>query len=1076
MNRPKSRSKRSKVSLVRSQSCRSDMDLSDDSSSLHVSVRSGSDSPANDAKSPPNIDETGTLSDSTTDVLSSVEIRKLRIRNGFNVDQYESLHKDKRGEPKSVVSEVSISPGRGTNSPINDQSTNLSKSTKLHKSASTSSEVPDSSSESPKLVKNKALDVDLPPFEESIIEGFSIMAFNTSSEMELYARLTDKKEATPSRRTSSRSASTAGLNSNLGRQRRCAPRSSVGRGRKSTVHNPTTAGATATAAAAAAAADGLDGDVTAGKGSSSTRGSGNKGDAVRLGPLHIDITSPTSTASSGRKSGGDDDQMGMQRSEAKANGLRISNGDAGSALSADKTFPVLLPKNNTTIATASSASKRDLFSIAALTAVEEREEASSSMVKSSQEQQQQQQQQQSQAYSPQVPQSPQLRPNGHPLTPAQWLERLSNNRGGEMAWNKGGIGMAEEEMRQLTHLLFTDRVFTEQVGRLPSVVQIMAFYHHHQQQQQQQEQLRQLQQPHTPSSSSSSSCSPTTAQSFSNTFNSQQNSLGAGAPQTGAMHPPAALTTNKAFPPPPHPPLPFTPPTASATALAAAAAAVVGCGGSGGSLTTTTATTTIATANLTSIATYFPTPVNSTSAATTTPIHLPPPPPPPPPPLSHSPIFFNSTATAVAAALAAGIRPTAPVFQGQALSLSTGQFLPAPPISNAGTSAPPVPHSSLSHHPFMPNSPHLSTLWGGHHHLPRLQPPASDFPYLVVGPHLHSSPVAPSSSAAHARRATPVVDAVDLTSMAGGGNDGVGSMKRSACARPAIPQSLLSFPHFWAHQRSAVAIATAIHQPQPQPPSSANRRLHQLPRFRDLFRIDGMLSNRGATAHLRICYHIMMDKTHGLKPVNPSTNPWWYVEPSATLPQPKPRERPAPPHPHPHPHPHLSHHQTLPRFPNYEHFMRTALGGGGSSAGGAGGVGGSCTVAPLPPPHPIAIDLTRSPPPHMAGLAMSSARKLLQHQEMPRPVDAATVAKFFQQHQQRQQQQQQQQETELMMALKRRRVMPEGGALVSPPPPSLPPPSMQPAPQLLPPPHYQNGGMRMPLGFPFSPPHFRHPL
>ncbi|EUB57465.1 hypothetical protein EGR_07707 [Echinococcus granulosus] len=186
MNRPKSRSKRSKVSLVRSQSCRSDMDLSDDSSSLHVSVRSGSDSPANDAKSPPNIDETGTLSDSTTDVLSSVEIRKLRIRNGFNVDQYESLHKDKRGEPKSVVSEVSISPGRGTNSPINDQSTNLSKSTKLHKSASTSSEVPDSSSESPKLVKNKALDVDLPPFEESIIEGFSIMAFNTSSEMELF--------------------------------------------------------------------------------------------------------------------------------------------------------------------------------------------------------------------------------------------------------------------------------------------------------------------------------------------------------------------------------------------------------------------------------------------------------------------------------------------------------------------------------------------------------------------------------------------------------------------------------------------------------------------------------------------------------------------------------------------------------------------------------------------------------------------------------------------------------------------------------------------------------------------------
>ncbi|EUB57468.1 hypothetical protein EGR_07710 [Echinococcus granulosus] len=732
-------------------------------------------------------------------------------------------------------------------------------------------------------------------------------------------------------------------------------------------HNPTTAGATATAAAAAAAADGLDGDVTAGKGSSSTRGSGNKGDAVRLGPLHIDITSPTSTASSGRKSGGDDDQMGMQRSEAKANGLRISNGDAGSALSADKTFPVLLPKNNTTIATASSASKRDLFSIAALTAVEEREEASSSMVKSSQEQQQQQQQQQSQAHSPQVPQSPQLRPNGHPLTPAQWLERLSNNRGGEMAWNKGGIGMAEEEMRQLTHLLFTDR----------------------------------------------------------------QNSLGAGAPQTGAMHPPAALTTNKAFPPPPHPPLPFTPPTASATALAAAAAAVVGCGGSGGSLTTTTATTTIATANLTSIATYFPTPVNSTSAATTTPIHLPPPPPPPPPPLSHSPVFFNSTATGVAAALAAGIRPTAPGPTSPFLTRCTIQQCSTRSQSDAsgGCSRPDFHGRRRKRRGWQYETIRVCKT--------RDSTVTLEFSTLLGTPTLCGRYRYCNSSTT---ASTTLICESTTSSIA--------TFSRSLSYR-------------WDGELSSPSFSS--------PPAQICCSFITLSSI-------WKLSNRGATAHLRICYHIMMDKTHGLKPVNPSTNPWWYVEPSATLPQPKPRERPAPPHPHPHPHPHLSHHQTLPRFPNYEHFMRTALGGGGSSAGGAGGVGGSCTVAPLPPPHPIAIDLTRSPPPHMAGLAMSSARKLLQHQEMPRPVDAATVAKFFQQHQQRQQQQQQQQETELMMALKRRRVMPEGGALVSPPPPSLPPPSMQPAPQLLPPPHYQNGGMRMPLGFPFSPPHFRHPL
>ncbi|KAL5963715.1 hypothetical protein TSMEX_008561 [Taenia solium] len=851
------------------------------------------------------------------------------------------------------------------------------------------------------------------PFFDCLLEAVSLnrvnQASNLSSLLQLYARMMDKNEEPPNRRTSSRSASAVALNNTFGRQRRCTPRSSAARGKKNTVHNPTTA-------------NGSDADAAANKNSSSTKGNGNKSDPVRLGPLHIDITSPTSTASSGRKSG---DDMILQRNETKENGLRFSNGEAASGLSADKTFPVLLPKNKSNsvakTVTTSSAPKRDLFSIAALTAVEEREEASP-VVKSSQEQHQ------SQTHLPQLSQPPQPRLNGHPLSPAQWLERLSS-RGAEMALNKGGIGVAEEELRQLTHLLFTDRSFTEQVSRLPLVAQIMAFYHH-----QQQEQLRQQQQ----RSQIPSSCSPSTVQSFANTFNSQQNSVGAGVLPTAAMNPTAPLA-NKAFPPQPHPTLPFTPPVASATVVA---------------LATTTTTT-----NPTSSTTHFPTPVNSASAVVTTPIR--------PPSLSHSPTFFNSTATAVAAALATGLRPTAPVFQGQTQSLSTGQFLSAPSISTASTSIPPAP-PSLSHHPFMPNPPHLSTLWG-HHNLSHLQPPAADFPYLLLivrddffvpsltkqGPHLHQSSVPPSSNPAHARKATPVVDAVDLTSVAGGGN-GVGNMERSTGARSTVPQSLLNFPSFWAHQRSPVAIATPIQQPQPQPSLSANRRLHQLPRFRDLFRIEGVLSNRGATAHLRICYHIMMDKTHGLKSVNPS-NPWWYAEPSPPLSQPKPRERPPPP-------PHLSHLQTLPRFPNYEQFIRTALGGGG-------GAGGNCAVAPLPP-HPIAIDLTRSPPPHLAGLAISSVRKPLQHQELPRPVDPTTVAKLFQQQQQ-QQRQQQQRETELMMALKRRRVMPEGGSLVSPP---LPTPPMQPPPQLLPPPHYQNGGMRMSLGFPFPPPHFRHPL
>lgn len=120
------------------------------------------------------------------------------------------------------------------------------------------------------------------------------------------------------------------------------------------------------------------------------------------------------------------------------------------------------------------------------------------MVKSSQEQRQ------SQTHPPQLSQPPQTRQNGYPLTPTQWLERLSS-RGAEMALGKGGIGVAEEELRQLTHLLFADRNFTEQVARLPPVAQIMAFYH-----QQQQEQLRQQQQ----RSQIPSSCSPSAAQSF----------------------------------------------------------------------------------------------------------------------------------------------------------------------------------------------------------------------------------------------------------------------------------------------------------------------------------------------------------------------------------------------------------------------------------------------------------------------------------------------------------------------------------------------------------------------------------
>ena len=91
--------------------------------------------------------------------------------------------------------------------------------------------------------------------------------------------------------------------------------------------------------------------------------------------------------------------------------------------------------------------------------------------------------------------SRQMRRNGHTLTPTQWLERLSSSCGGADNCHKGGGGggspgmarmVAEEELRQLTHLLFTDQAFTEQVSKLPHVAQIMAFYQQQHQLQQQQ--------------------------------------------------------------------------------------------------------------------------------------------------------------------------------------------------------------------------------------------------------------------------------------------------------------------------------------------------------------------------------------------------------------------------------------------------------------------------------------------------------------------------------------------------------------------------------------------------------------
>lgn len=170
-------------------------------------------------------------------------------------------------------------------------------------------------------------------------------------------------------------------------------------------------------------------------------------------------------------------------------------------------------------------------------------------------------------------------------------------------------------------------------------------------------------------------------------------------------------------------------------------------------------------------------------------------------------------------------------------------------------------------------------------------------------------------------------------------------------------------------------------------------------------------------------------------------DPWWYVEPGPTLLKPTAQKQSLPSTVHP-PRPQIP----VPRFSNYEHFIRAAIENGGMPPS-------ALRPALLPPPPPpIAIDLTRSPPP----------RKSVPYSDVVRYLQPPS-----------QQMQQHYQESELMTQSKRRRTIPEGGPLPSA---SVPPPPLQGVPQVLTPAHFQNGGgIRVPLGFPFPHPHFHSP-
>ncbi|VDO05717.1 unnamed protein product [Rodentolepis nana] len=415
---------------------------------------------------------------------------------------------------------------------------------------------------------------------------------------------------------------------------------------------------------------------------------------------------------------------------------------------------------------------------------------------------------------------------------------------------------------------------------------------------------------------------------------------------------------------------------------------------------------------------------------------FPQPPPPPPPRLATCPQSAggNSTTTAVApysyqgnfasaivavssssssAAAAAAVAAAAAAAMATVAVSSTTPVIqppPPPPPFYSGSSVPtysshyfpgqhaqPIPMSSYPHppqilappatsrvapqhyHPFMTNAPSpspSSSFWGtAPSHL------GSEFPYHYYSQHQLMQN--PNLQILH--KLPPLADAVDLTS------SGTNSSKRLALPPTPVNKTLMS-------PQSSIAARLLPSQPVSTSPK------RPFPRFASLFHFDGLYSNRGATGHLRICYYIMKCKWPHERPFG-LAHPCWYLEPGSHTGILKPVSQKPPPQPlsviRPTP---LS-----PRFPSYGHFIRAAI----ENVGGV-----SVRPSMHPPLPPIAIDLTRSPPP-------SAIRKLPSSSLLP--------------------------ESDLI--LKRRRIEAGGGHF-----------------QGVPSANFQNGGVRMPPSASFPPP------
>ncbi|KAM3175602.1 hypothetical protein ACTXT7_008188 [Hymenolepis weldensis] len=178
MNRSKSRSKRSQFPLASSQSFRSEMDLIDDGNLNQIPFLNRSCSPTSITKSSFNDADSGTLSDTDADCVSANGIKNSQFRNGFSKSSFLGSENDGLNRPKLVNLGSAVNNLTHTKTHSHPNPSNA-KFRLSHHDSSEQSENP------PGIINSKRDGLNLPHYEESIIDGFSVIAFEDRTDLEL---------------------------------------------------------------------------------------------------------------------------------------------------------------------------------------------------------------------------------------------------------------------------------------------------------------------------------------------------------------------------------------------------------------------------------------------------------------------------------------------------------------------------------------------------------------------------------------------------------------------------------------------------------------------------------------------------------------------------------------------------------------------------------------------------------------------------------------------------------------------------------------------------------------------------